>query len=306
MNFIRSIALLALVSGCDNPQAAGNTSPPADARPEGVALCYTTLADQLPATQGFWAALRGADYSARPGALAALDSAAQKYGKEEEVALLDGLGNLWRVAEPTSAEAQDMTGFLLAALNAKTQLQNAFDLCPTDYRIAAWLGPVLVNMGRQLNDSSTINQGLTVLETGIEHYPSFVLFSKLLVYADQPASSPDFQEALQAVDANIGACGDLRTTRDPACRNSEHAAHNVEGGAVFLGDVYAKAGRKADALAAYQGAQKSPDFAQWAFQSLLEDRMSTLDARVAAFASGSRTPESAWNSKMQCVLCHQR
>ena len=306
MNFtMRSIVLLALVSGCDNPQTTG-TSLPADQRPQGVTLCYTTLADQLPATQGFWAALRGADYGARPGALTALDSAAQQYGKEEEVALLDGLANLWRVAEPTSAEAQDMTGFLFAALNAKTQLQNASDLCPTDYRIAAWLGPVLVNMGRQLNDQKTIDQGLAVLQTGIDHYPSFVLFSKLLVYADQPAASADYQKALEAVDANIGACGDLRTTRDPACRNTEHAAHNVEGGALFLGDAYAKAGRKADALAAYQGAKKSPDFANWAFQSLIEDRITTLDTRVAAFASGSSTPESAWNSKVQCVLCHQR
>ncbi len=302
MNPIVRSFLLLLVGCSDAP------TNPAVQRPQGVTLCYTPLADQLAATQGFWTALRAGDYAGRPAALAALGSAATTYAKEEEVALLNGLGNLWRVAEPSDAEAQDMTGFITAALTAKTEVDRAFQLCPTDYRVPAWLGPILVNMGRQLNDQATIDQGLQVLQTGIDHYPSFVLFSKLLVYADRPVSDPDFQRALQAVDANIGACGDWKTSRDPACRNSPHAAHNVEGASVFLGDVYAKAGRKSDALNAYQTAKQSADYAGWPFRDVLDARIAGLEARVAAFADADATndPPSAWNEKNQCSICHRQ
>jgi tetratricopeptide (TPR) repeat protein len=304
MPTVRSTLLLLIVSGC----SGSSSSPPATERPEGVMLCYSETADQLPATQNFWTALRAADLAARPAALMALADAARQYPNEEEVALLNGLGNLWRVAEPAPSEVQDTGGFINAALTSKSEVQRAFTLCPTDYRIPAWLGPILVNMGRQLNDQMTIDQGLEVLQTGIDHYPSFVLFSKLLVYADRPATDPDFQMALAAVDANVGACGDWKTSHDPACKNSEHAAHNVEGAAVFMGDAYGKAGRHDDALAAYQTAMQSSDYATWPFRSLLEDRISGLDARVAAWADAdpSNDPDAAWTSTSQCSLCHEK
>jgi hypothetical protein len=295
------VAIIAAASGC----SSFASDPPVNGRPAGVSLCYSQTADEASAVTGYWTTMLAADYAGRPAALAALAAAAQQLPSEEEIALVDGLANLWRLAEPTDAEAQDSAGFIEAALNAKTEVQRAFDLCPTDYRIPAWLGPILVNMGRQLNDQSTIDMGLSVLQVGIDHYPSFVLFSKLLVYAARPASDPDFQQALQAVDADIGACGDLATTKDPACRNNPHSIHNVEGAALFLGDAYAKAGRRADALSVYQGAQTSADYAGWPFRAVLDDRVATIDARLAAYAAGME-PEAAWTSRSQCSYCHQK
>jgi hypothetical protein len=290
------VCLLAACSG--SPVVMGSQ------RPSDVVPCYTSAASDHPAVKGYWEVALSADYAARPAALAALQAAAEQ-SNEEEITLLNGLGNLWRLAEPTEAERTDTAGFISAALTAKNQVQRAFDLCPSDYRIPAWLGPILVNMGRQLSDQSSIDMGLAVLQVGIDHYPSFVLFSKLLVYADRPASDPDFQKALDAVDADIGACGDLGTSRDPACRNGEHTAHNVEGAALYLGDAYAKAGRKADALAIYRGAQVAAEYPTWPFRSVLEQRIAGLDARIAAYANGQE-PEAAWSSKSQCSVCHQR
>jgi hypothetical protein len=274
-------------------------------RPAGVELCYAATEDTTPETEAYWRAMLSADYAARPAALSSLATAAQGSPKDEQLALLTGLGNLWRVAEPTDAELADVGGFIQSALTAKAEVERAYQLCPSDHRIPAWLGPILVNMGRQLNDQASVEMGLSVLQTGIERYPSFVLFSKLLVYADRPASDPDFQKALQAVDENIGACGDLATTRDPACRNGPHTVHNVEGAAVFLGDVYAKAGRRADALRVYEDARRMPDFGTWPFRGVLEARISGIDERLAAYAAGGE-PEAAWTSRQQCSYCHQR
>ena len=81
----------------------------------------------------------------------------------------------------------------------------------------------------------------------------FVLFSKLLTYADEDVNSPEFQNAFEAVRDNTSACGGEEigsddeviiesNFEDPACSNHFRAAHNVEGSAIFVGDVYLKAG----------------------------------------------------------------
>jgi hypothetical protein len=296
------LLLCLVVTACSSETPPPDTSP---LRPAGVTICYSGASDELPVVQTFRTALFAADYGARPAALDALKAAAQMSPDDEALALLTGLGNLWRIAEPLDSEA---SLFITSALTAKNEVERAYQLCPTDHRIPAWLGPILVNMGRQLKDQASIDEGLRVLQQGIDHYPSFVLFSKLLIYADRPAGDPDFQNALAAVEDNIGACGDLATTRDPACKNTVHVPHNVEGSTVFLGDVFAKAGKKSEALALYEGGRSGKDFATWPFRAVLDERVASLDARVAAFADSdaSNDPPSAWNSDKQCSYCHQK
>lgn len=277
-------------------------------RPAGVALCYTPLAEEHPATVAFREALLQDNRTARASAIAGLDAAANASPQEEAFALMLGLAHLWRLADPLPEEAKDPSTFIVSGLGAKNSLERARALCPTDYRIPAWLGPVLVNAGRALNNQDTVAEGFKVLQEGIDHYPSFVLFSKLLVYADRPASDPDFQQALQAVVANADACGDINVTRDPACRNSGAAPHNEEGSVLFLGDVYTKAGRKADALRVFEEARGRPGYASWGFQRQLADRIAALDARAAALGDAdlANDPEVIWRAGAQCAVCHKR
>jgi hypothetical protein len=273
-------------------------------RPPGVALCYSPAADAHPATQAFFAAFRDGDRSLRANAITGLESAIAELPDEEELHLLLGLAHLWRLAEPlpdeTGAAAQ-----LPSAVGARDHLRRAYELCPTDHRIAAWLGPILVRFGRTLNDQDMVDEGLRVLDQGIAAYPSFVLFSKLLVYAESPRDAPEFQQALAAVVDNIDACGETPT--DPACTN-QTVPHNREGASIFLGDVLTKAGRRADAHAAYSDALAGPDFASWSFQPLLHARIDQLDARIALFgdADPANDPDAAWIAPNQCALCHTR
>lgn len=283
-------------------------SAPVDQRPPGVALCYTPLADQQPATLAFWIAFAGAEPQSRASVISQLQTAVTTYPKEEELALLLALANLWRVAEPLPSEASDQAGMEQAALAAQTNLQTALTLCPTDYRIDAWLSILLVAEGEALGAQSTINQGLQDLATGIAHYPSFVDFSKVLLYADRAPTDPDFQQALQAAQASVTACGNAATSLDPACNDTPHAAHNIEGAAVFLGDLYAKAGQKSQALDYYDGAKAGPAYASWAFQSLLAQRIATIDARIAAASApdgGAAGVDNVWDSTIQCTICHE-
>lgn len=300
---VSSIACAALLSlsACAEP----TPDPPDEPRPDGVALCYTPAAEAHAATTGFWDAFTAGDRGARADAIDALELATRELPDQEELHLLLGLANLWTLAEPLPGEDAPAAQ-LPAALAARDNLRRAYELCPTDHRIAAWLGPVLVRFGRTLNDQATIDEGMAVLDQGIAAYPSFVLFSKLLVFADEPRDSADYQQALDAVVANRDACA--ATPADPACTDHARAAHNREGAAVFMGDALAKAGRKADALAAYRAAMDEPGYGDWRFQATLTDRVSTIDARVAAYGTASTAddPPVAWAAADQCAMCHTR
>lgn len=283
----------------DFGMAAGN-----GLRPEGVAHCYTPFSGAHEATLQFWATFRAAALDQRAAATAGLAAAAREFPEEEEFALLSGLANLWRVAEPSPEEVDDMTGFIFAALNARSDLERAYELCPTDHRIPAWLGPILVNQGRSLMDDATVQEGLSILQKGIDHYPAFVLFSKLLVYADRPRDDPSFQAALDAITANIAAC----RPSDPACSNHPHVAHNIEGAAVFMGDAFTKAGDEVRARESYALVEDSPNVADWDYHELLQNRLDTMEQRAAAWADTDpdNDPIAAWTSNYQCSICHKQ
>lgn len=272
-------------------------------RPPGVMLCYTAAADTHPATLMFDAALRAGNRSARAASIDALDMAVHSLPNEERLELLLGLGHLWRLAEPLAGEDAPLSQ-LADATAARDHLKRAYELCPTDHRIAAWLGPILVQFGRRLNDMNQIEEGLAILDQGIAAYPSFVLFSKLLVYADSPRESSEFQNAFDAVFENVGACE--QTPHDPACSNAT-VPHNREGGWLFAADVMTKALKRDEARAAYESAMSEPGFATWPYTAVVIDRLQNLDARIALYSNASTTddPPAAWTASNQCSLCHQ-
>lgn len=249
------------------------------------------------------------DLAGRAAAVDTLVEATKAHPDSAEARLLLGLGHLWSIAEPP--ENVDLATIGATAFKAKEELERAYELCPTDHRIPAWLGPIGARMGETLKNDAMFDEAIAVLDKGIAEYPAFVLFSRMLVYANRPKTDPDFQQALSAVVDNIGACeaaptdDSLHLILDPACNNSPHAYHNIEGSSVFLGDVFAKAGRKEDALRSYSFGKLAPNFADWKWQSLLDERIAGLDARIASYDSEGSADE-AWNRTDQCSLCHAK
>lgn len=302
---MRAPGLLVVLAACSSSGSEPAPDAPAPTgRPDGVALCYSTAGNEAPAVTAFDAALRAGDRAARADRIAALDAAAKAMPNEEKVHLFLGLAHLWRLAEPLPGEETPAMQ-APSAIAARDHLEKAYELCPTDHRIAAWLGPVLVRFGRALNDQPTIDRGLAVLDKGITHYPSFVLFSKLLVFADLAHDAPEFVKAVDAVFENIDAC--TATPADPACTNAT-IPHNAEGAGLFLGDALAKGGHRAEAEAAYRATAEGPAFATWSYQAELSSRMANLDDRIAKLRNSDPAddPPVAWQSTTQCVVCHQQ
>lgn len=288
----------------DAPAQGSPDAPSGPSRPAGVALCYSATAEHDPSIVQFRTVFGAGDRSMRAAAITALDSATTALPNEEEIQLFDALAHLWRLAEPLTGEDGALAQ-LGDATAARDKLKAAKQLCPTDARIDAWLGPVLVQFGRTLSDQQMVADGLAALDEGIAAYPSFVLFSKLLVYADADRTNADFQNALDAVTANIDAC--THTPTDPACTNTT-VPHNLEGAMIFLADVYAKAQRETDARAALTGLPSSAGWSTWTFQAVQVERLHDLHAHVTAYgtATTSDDPVSAWKASNQCALCHTR
>src|SRR6185503_1971547 len=136
-------------------------------------LCYSEMAENHPATIAFWKALENGSLTDRAAVTDGLKTALDQHPDEEEFALLHGLANVWRLGEPLPSEAGDQAGLITTVTAARASLEDAYALCPTDHRIAAWLGPIIVNWGRALGDQASIDLGLKVLQQGIDAYPSF-------------------------------------------------------------------------------------------------------------------------------------
>jgi len=273
-----------------------------DDRPPNIALCRTDESLNHPAALEFWRAFASADYAARSGAAELLARAVEQRPTDPYLALLNGHVSLWRAAERyTLIDNIDALG---AATLAEQELTRAYALCPTDHRIPAWLGPVKVLLGNLTLDDARVDEGMRILEQGIHESPTFVTFARLLVYATTPIDDPEFTRALDAVRVTRELCS---KSADPSCNNSPHVPHNLQGGAIYLGDIYARAQDRTAALATYELAKSRPGWDTWDFKDVLDERIRTLDARMAAAASPTTFDDhpGAFEAANQCMLCHQ-
>lgn len=286
--------LVALVGSC-------TTAPPAAAEPVDLA-CRTELSSTHPATLGFWAVFEANDVTARGDAIAALEAAHDALPGEPELTLLLGLAQLWALADPLPGATGSEMGAL--AVGTLTNLRAARAACPTDSRISAWLGPVLVRMGRLTGNATFEAEGFAVLDEGVAANPQFVLFSLAMVLAEEPVDSPEFARGLAVLRENIDVCAERGP--DYACTNGPRAAHNVEGSSIFMGDIFARAGDVETARRMYEAALVTPGYASWAFQDLLAERIVTVEERsmLSQDADPANDPALVTNTADSCSSCH--
>ena len=299
----------------NQPAQSAGAEDPLATRPAGVTLCYSELADSHPAVVHFREVFDAADFDARADAITKLAAAVQEYPKEEELAVMLGLAYLWRLQEPRSLDDTLLT--LDSVTNAKEQLEHAYALCPTDHRIAGWIGPIEIILGRLIDDPTMVEAGTAILNRGVEYYPAFVIFTQVISYSDLSIDDPRFQNALESIrklfsiPIDNSLCDSTR--HDPACVNSPRAWHNIEASMLYVGDLYAKARDREAALAMYTAAMKTPSWASpnlegWPYRDVLEERIRTIDRRVAAAITPDTGDdfESIWESDIMCTICHEK
>jgi hypothetical protein len=290
-------AFASLSMSCASPEPEPAPGPSADAL-----ACRTAFSTGHDASIAFWNALEANDRAAQPAVIAGLEAAHTAHPEEAELELLLGLAQLWMLADPP--EGADAAAMGMLAGGVLTHLQGAQETCPTDSRIAAWLGPVLVRMGRLTGNETVRTQGMTILEEGAEKNPEFVLFSLAMVLADEPVGSPAFERAVDALRDNISVCG--AASSDPACTNGPRAAHNIQGSSIFMGDLFARAGDTDSARAFYESARTTPGYDTWNDQAMLEERLTNLEMRVALSQDADPTndPLMVTSTSHACSVCH--
>lgn len=288
-----------------------------DGKPAGAtplyARCYTAQSSADPATQAFWQVFGAADYTGRDGMIERVRSAALARPELEELTFLLGMSNLWRAAE--RPEVLDLLAAPESAMTAERELTRAYELCPTDHRILSWLSSVKIILGRITADTARVDEGLQMLDRGSALYPALIKFVNLIVFADAPRTEPEFQKALETAQYYFEFYTKIEDnvcleTNDSSCLNSLRAPHNIEGTALYVGDVFLKALDRETALRLYELSKSAAptDWTTWPYRGLAEERIRNIDQNLEAARTELTLddPEWSWQSPNQCMLCHQR
>jgi hypothetical protein len=237
--------------------------------------------------------------------------------------LLQGLGNLWFVAESD----RDPSGGpqIPAAIGAALQHFGRMRvLRPEDHRVLGWFGSTQIGAGHATQDPALVAAGQAMVADGVTAWPEFNLFVHALIYSGYPAGSPEFDSAVDAFHETNELCfgpldrdnpdvtpylGNATTTGvKRVCWNGDYALHNFEGYFLEMGDLLVKAGKVPAARRAYQNAQLIDSYETWPYRSMLVERLATIEARAALYADADQDndPRLVSETEVQCASCHAR
>ncbi|WP_114240374.1 hypothetical protein [Dyella sp. C9] len=315
--FIAALAITGcLVAGLAVAQAGGD----APRQPAAV------QADQL-----FLDTFHRGDYAHLQQALEAETAAYLRNPQDAQTAAHVGWLHMWRAAERNRLEhtPPSITDDLVLA---RKYFARASALDPADARFRGFLASAMLAEAQLDRDDALRQQGMAVMQQAVKDWPAFNLFTAGYVASNQPADSEGFRQALELQWQDLEVCAHTRLdrhgtdldrfsqamrgasagTRDArACLNSAMAPHNEEGFMLNMGDMLTKSGDWQTATKIYALAQRSPDYAQWPYREVLEQRIRDAQANVVAFNAPGVPGQKPANpimlgSAFSCTGCHQR
>lgn len=252
-----------------------------------------------------------------------LESALEANPGDANLVLLIAHSYLWRLAEFGRGTNPDPSQIPGLAGGAEAGFARAIAQAPEDWRIAGWLGSVMVGNGAASGDSAKVDAGHSLINQGVVEYPEFNGFVQSLVNASYPVGTPQFELALDAMWLNLDSCVGFTVDRahpifveallsvfddgvDPACTNTLRAAHNLEGFFLYFGDLLLKANQEVAARAMYDATRASPTFDQWPYRETLVQRESGIQERLAAYATEQPEDDPPLISEepFNCSYCH--
>jgi len=234
-----------------------------------------------------------------------LEKAIQKRDDGRAEFLL-GMLHLWR-----SAVAEgDIPSRLALADFAQPHLDRAVELLPEDARIPGFRAAVTYSRGLVHGDQALIDQGLQQIDAAIETnrlFNAFDLFAIAPVLPQAP-SSDFYQNRLLGLVDYITETTDCLTDWPEVCGNTGMAPHNLEGTLMLFADLYAKGGRLQQARQWYTIARSFAVQNGASYLDELDERIATVDARVAAYGDGdpSNDPALMDGGIGFCPYCHAK
>lgn len=278
----------------------------------------------LKADELFWNTFHNGHYDQIQSALEALTAAYLQTPNDAKTAGHIAWLHNWRIAERArmpsiSATITDDT------MLARRYFEEAVKLDPSDARTRGFLAGHLLAEGSLHQDERLTREGYFMMRDAIDEWPEFNLFTGGYVFSRLPADSPQFREGVEWQWRTLDACieGEIdrlnpdysqymskETTEGSkrACWNSWIAPHNFEGFFLNMGDMLVKAGDWQTAQKIYANAKLSKTYANWKFQSVLDERVVNAQANVDAF-NATAAPSAAQvmiNSPFACMACHQK
>ena len=225
---------------------------------------------------------------------ARLDAAEAQDPHDARIPLHRGLLGLWR------AEAEQNGDAAFAAIEP---FRRALSKNPDDSRIYGWLGPVLYTLGRSVDRADLVQEGITLMDLGVQLNPAQNRFGRAFAYhtcGDQPETVVEDLYGLLEVctEQDVDRTGFRATERlidHPACMDSEAAPYNLSGTLFWAGEVFRSRAEFERARDAFEGSLRFDATQSWPFRTLAEDRLQSLERGTP--------PRLA--SPASCLLCHQ-
>jgi hypothetical protein len=250
----------------------------------------------------------------------ALDQQSAADPDDGYAAFYAGVFRVWKIAEG-ELTLEALLGSLSNAQDMLTNLERGHALVPADFRITAFLGLAQVLVGGTLGDDVLLDRGMETFDLAVEQHAPYGRFLRAIAISLLPSDHKYFHFVLEdiaagAIDCKFpsgqhGAAFQYPTDeeyRSRVCLNKSVVPHVWEGTFITYGDMATKAGWDAERVRAlYRSAMTSPDYEDWAFRELLEQRIADTDKRVAAYADSDPFNDPVvWGGDGHiCTGCHK-
>jgi hypothetical protein len=305
------------LSGCTTNHVATASEPISQATQDKKPTVTRSDA-AIAADQRFWDVFNNAKYEEIQPTLELMTGAYLRDTSDAVTASHVGWLHIWRISE-----RERMTKVVPTITDdtvlARKYFQEASALNPSDARLLGFLASTTLSEGAIHHNESEIQQGNLLMRKAIDAWPEFNLFTAGYMVSTKPADSSEFKQGLEWQWENLDICvGEKISRTDPdyssyvklaattgpkrACWNSKIAPHNFEGFFLNMGDMLVKSGDWKTAQKIYGAAKTSPDYVNWKFAPLLEERIRDAQSNVTPFGSNKGIMIT---SKVSCMACHQ-
>lgn len=268
------------------------------------------------AERAFWAVLTGDDDSedGQQATLAALTAAAAATPGDGRSRFLLGMLRLYRfgqmtqtIADASPAAVEELRAAVAAFGEADPILWHR-DTRSGDSRMPGFSAAARYALAVATRDEALRTQALAEFDYALEINAFFNVFDLMTVLQAEPPSSAAFQSAFAEVDAYLAdpTTFQCAVTQPEVCTGNGLGPGSLPGTFVLFGDVYAKAGRLADAQRWYGLGMATEG--GWVFEGLATARAEGAEARVAAYQDRDpgNDPPIIGAGAEACRSCHYR
>ncbi len=266
---------------------------------------------------------KAGQYERIPEAEAAMLAVYNEDSKQAEVTFLLGAMYFWSAAEWTRDSTRPQADFFDQVMKMDRFLSEAVELNPSDARAWCFLGAAKLTRWRSEGTPSLFTEATAFIDQCAEMYPHFGLLMVAITSGLQPANSPGFRKAVDAVWKNADVC--VGTTMDRAnpdfspyvsrtanlelpfyaCWNSPNIPHNLDTFWLIMGDLLVKNNQPDLARKVYANSQLDPGFASWKYKDFYFRQIETADQRAALYRdSNPANDPPIILQAAQCVICH--